>query len=226
MPTPTPTSQVTFCHTLIEMERHPLLRDPGSFKEISIKKGLVATNTNGRAVYSLAGPPTSDCVKALQGHLRIDDAIGHAAPGYYTWIMKDVSGSVHSIAAPTYSKQEIGTLHMNLDRFTVHGPVLIAGELHISPERIYTYNILSGTYTAKLTKDLQSERLPLFMEALDSYGVPKETIRIQPFAEILTTVNPILPEYMKKLYLEVCGMKRTSQAGGRRKTRRRGRGSL
>jgi hypothetical protein len=208
------------------MERHPLLRDPETIKDLSIKGKLIATNTEGRARYNLTDnfkEKRNDCIRALQAHLLIDAALASAPPGYYTWILKDISSGQHTIAAPTYSKQEIGTLHHNLDKFTMHGPVPIAGELHISEDRVYTYNILSGSYTNKLPKEIQADRLSLFLNALLRYGVPERQIQIRPFAPILESANPILSDALSKLYVDTCGMTRTPQTGGRRKSVRKAR---
>ncbi len=76
-----------------------------------------------------------------------EDFISTAKPEtLYTWIIKHLSdGNIVLIAARTRGRQEIGTLHTNLDEFTPPGEVLSAGELKRTAAGI-EYNLLSGTF--------------------------------------------------------------------------------
>jgi hypothetical protein len=97
-------------------------------------------------------------------HKRIlkDNQLKYAESGLYTWIIKYKNGNNMNpytfYAAKTFTKQEIGTLHVNLKMLTNHknGPsdVYIAGELNLiqgSPP-IAQFNLLSGTYMEKVFK--------------------------------------------------------------------------
>lgn len=72
-----------------------------------------------------------------------------AEPGIYTWILR-ASGNIY--ASKIITKQEIGTLHQNLDSLTSpydSSPIIAAGEfLKASDGQIY-FNLLSGSYMAK-----------------------------------------------------------------------------
>ena len=71
-----------------------------------------------------------------------------AAPGLYTWILRE-SGNL--FAARTISKQEIGTLHINLKELTDkidNTNIYAAGEFEINIP-IIKFNLSSGTFMAK-----------------------------------------------------------------------------
>lgn len=75
-----------------------------------------------------------------------NEEILEADPGIYTWILKK-KGNFY--AAKTYTKQEIGTLHINLKDLTNslnNSDVYAAGELEILNNGTIHFNLLSGTY--------------------------------------------------------------------------------
>jgi hypothetical protein len=78
--------------------------------------------------------------------LRNEDIIG-APDGIYTWIIKNDT----FYAIRVFTQQEIGTLHLDLDRYTrdEEGNISSAGELKLEKPTI-EFNIQSGTYTAKI----------------------------------------------------------------------------
>ena len=84
-----------------------------------------------------------------------NEQIVEAEPGIYTWIIKN--GVFY--AARIFTQQEIGTLHLDLDRQTSIGKsdykqnIFSAGELKISSSQgkpVIYFNLQSGTYTAKI----------------------------------------------------------------------------
>jgi hypothetical protein len=78
--------------------------------------------------------------------LRNEEIIG-APNGIYTWIIKNDT----FYAIRVFTQQEIGTLHLDLDRYTRHeeGNISSAGELKLEKPTI-EFNLQSGTYTAKI----------------------------------------------------------------------------
>jgi hypothetical protein len=70
----------------------------------------------------------------------------------YTWIIKSIRGHPSFITAPVKTKQELGTLHVNLDDLTGPGEILAAGELLKLHDDVF-YNLQSGTYMADKFKD-------------------------------------------------------------------------
>jgi hypothetical protein len=78
--------------------------------------------------------------------LILNEAFAHAPNGIYTWLMKIVPDSgMLFVAGLTKSNQELGTLHSNLDKLTVKGRVVGAGEL-IKENGSIRYNLQSGSY--------------------------------------------------------------------------------
>lgn len=88
-------------------------------------------------------------MKQLNKKLRVfrnEEIIG-APDGIYTWIIKNDN----FYAIRVFTQQEIGTLHLDLDRYTRHeeGSISSAGELKLEKSTIQ-FNLQSGTYTAKI----------------------------------------------------------------------------
>ena len=75
-----------------------------------------------------------------------------AKDGVYTWIIKTIRGHQTFITAPVKTKQELGTLHVNLDDLTGPGEIIAAGELLKLGDDVF-YNLQSGTYMADKFKD-------------------------------------------------------------------------
>jgi hypothetical protein len=89
-----------------------------------------------------------------------NDGLTNAEPGLYTWILRE-SGNI--FASKTLTKQEIGTLHVNLDMLTKQKDntnIYAAGELEIIQEDILpntiNFNLLSGTYMVKKFEKLNN----------------------------------------------------------------------
>jgi len=86
----------------------------------------------------------------LEGKIFRNEEITEAEPGIYTWIIKN--DTLYAIRI--FIQQEIGTLHLDLDRHTheEEGDITSAGELkvnsHENPKIVF--NLQSGTYTAKI----------------------------------------------------------------------------
>jgi hypothetical protein len=98
-----------------------------------------------------------------------NDKILEADPGIYTWILKK-RGDFY--AAKTFTKQEIGTLHVNLKDLTNSlnasngaggNTVAAAGELEIFNDGTVQFNLLSGTYMVPIFNKKKSfeEKLAL-----------------------------------------------------------------
>lgn len=110
-----------------------------------------------------------------------------AEAGLYTWILRE---SKNIYAAKTITKQEIGTLHINLDMLTNpidSSNIYAAGELEIIREEnnvpvTIIFNLLSGSYMVRKFKGL-SEKNTLVLRneivnnvqaVLMRYGIPSQ----------------------------------------------------
>lgn len=88
-----------------------------------------------------------------------------AYPGIYTWILR-ASGNIY--ASKIITKQEIGTLHANLDMLTSEvnsSPIIAAGEVRKKEDGTFEFNLLSGSYMAKDTfKKIRGESDSKYLE--------------------------------------------------------------
>jgi hypothetical protein len=91
----------------------------------------------------------------FSGKIIQNTALVTAKEGLYTWILRS-SGNFY--AAKTITKQEVGSLHVNLDMLTSSDktPIIAAGELQIIVGQPVRFNLLSGTYMAKKFEKLSN----------------------------------------------------------------------
>jgi hypothetical protein len=148
-------------------------------------------NQNGKAItYRHKRNATESTTEAIKTFFRNrilkNEQLATGEDGIYTWILK-MDGSFY--AAKTFTKQEIGTLHVNLDQLT-RSPmnrkedVYAAGELQLEHGDYGTvhveFNLLSGTYMAPRFKGLTgTEVLNIragivsdIQQRLFSWGIP------------------------------------------------------
>lgn len=196
----------------------------------ALKTRAAATTSSGNTgLFYFVGSrkPSATCVKYFQEFVLFDEEVIKADPGIYTWAIKefDKDKSSRLIAAPVLSKQEVGTLHANLDGLTIPGKILIAGELLIGSDRTFTYNILSGTYSMKLSLKEKNAGMRLFEKKLAELGAP---IIVKAggtgYGAIFEVTNIHLQNYALKNYNAICGMHFTPVAdekrgGAHRRTR-------
>jgi hypothetical protein len=125
--------------------------------------------------------------------ILFNEQLLEAAPGLYTWILRE---SENLFAARTISKQEIGTLHINLKELTDkfdNSDIYAAGEFEIDLP-VIKFNLSSGTFMAKkftnagkidlrnaiverVEKKLKSLALkPVFLECSDATCSEEELI--------------------------------------------------
>jgi hypothetical protein len=115
-----------------------------------------------------------------------NDRLQNAEEGLYTWILRE-SGNI--FALKTLTKQEIGTLHVNLDMLTKQKDntnIYAAGELEIIKENnspvTIIFNLLSGSYMVKKFDKLSnSDKLILrnqivlvVQNKLSTIGIPSQ----------------------------------------------------
>jgi hypothetical protein len=223
--------------------RNPHLRPYEDFRGPFVLKtrtaAKIGTGEEVLFVFTKEHPLSRGCYTYFQEYLLFDREVVEADTGIYTWLIKHFNdGTQRLIAAPALSKQEVGTLHANLDGLTTDGTVLIAGELQIQNSnkgKYFTYNILSGTYTMRLTDSLRRDRLELLKEALKGLGVYDGNIILagegssRGLGELLASANVKVPEYAATNYQTICEMqisafaphaKRKSKRGGARRSHR------
>jgi hypothetical protein len=125
--------------------------------------------------------------------ILFNEQLLEAPPGLYTWILRE---SENLFAARTISKQEIGTLHINLKELTDkfdNSDIYAAGEFEIDLP-VIKFNLSSGTFMAKkftnagkidlrnatvetVEKKLKSLTLmPVFLECSDATCSEEELI--------------------------------------------------
>jgi hypothetical protein len=96
--------------------------------------------------------PIERFINYARHRILVGNQLHLAKDGVYTWIIKTIRGHQTFITAPVKTKQELGTLHVNLDDLTGPGEVVAAGELLKLGDEVF-YNLQSGTYMADKFKD-------------------------------------------------------------------------
>lgn len=128
----------------------------------------------------------SNIISAFQARM-ITSPSGFIEPGFYTWIMKQgkkAGSGVKLYALRTLSKQEIGTLHSNLNLYSNDpDPIIAAGELQfIEPDSI-KFNLFSGTFmvpifsrlNGKITElNLKKKLIEKFIHFFENTGIDVE----------------------------------------------------
>lgn len=115
--------------------------------------------------------------------ILFNEQILESLPGLYTWILRE-SGNL--FAARTISKQEIGTLHINLKELTDKiddSDIYAAGEFEIDLP-VIKFNLSSGTFMAKKFRnagkiELRNEVVETVEKKLKSLGVGVEPIFLE-----------------------------------------------
>jgi hypothetical protein len=115
--------------------------------------------------------------------ILFNEQLLEAAPGLYTWILRE-SGNL--FAARTISKQEIGTLHINLKELTDKiddSDIYAAGEFEINLP-VIKFNLSSGTFMAKKFRnagkiELRNEVVETVEKKLKSLGVGVEPVFLE-----------------------------------------------
>jgi hypothetical protein len=176
--------------------------------------------------YRASAKPEKSVESAIEFFRRriiVNEYLLESPDGPYTWILKQMPDeSLMFAAGRTVSRQELGTLHKNLDAFTPPAPVLAAGELAKADDSI-AFNLLSGSYMETAFKRIkddaerkrrQEEILQIVADHLRSLGFedvafleapegtdPKKALGGAPIldaAEIITRLSEIA-EYDKLL---------------------------
>ncbi len=135
----------------------------------AIKKTQPTVSENGTATFcniipNHVNPEHQD----FSSKMIQNEQLRGATPGLYTWILKP-SGFY---AIKTISKQELGTLHANLDVFsgkTKDNPVQAAGEMKVitdSGQVKVVFNLLSGTYMKRIFSGISLENAPSMRNSL------------------------------------------------------------
>lgn len=138
--------------------------------------------------------PIAAAIEFFKKRVLRNEALLASPDGPYTWILKQLPDeSLLLAAAATVSRQELGTLHKNLDAFTPPAPVIAAGELAKAGTTV-VFNLLSGSYMEKHFK-----------------GIKDEAERARRREEILTIVS----DHMKSLgFEEVAFLEGGGEGGG------------
>jgi hypothetical protein len=130
------------------------------------KKSFNCDVKNEKGQYVMATLPERGKLEAYLNSIPIWKDLASLPDGVYTWIFYSRAASpVQFAATRAWSALEMGTIHLaiatRVDATTVHG----AGEVKKSGSS-YTYNLLSGTFTAKWKKTMKG---PCTSEGLESY---------------------------------------------------------
>jgi hypothetical protein len=132
---------------------------------------------DGSILYGLKPNATPENIKKIKNFFanRIykNQELNKAKTGIYTWIIK-TDGSLY--ATKTFSKQELGTLHINLKMLTNDedsSDVFAAGELELVDEgygaKTVIFNLLSGTYMASKFKKIAADQQITFRNSIVSH---------------------------------------------------------
>jgi hypothetical protein len=149
----------------------------------AVKKAVPTFMENGSSVFmNLKANKVQNAINYFSKRVVIGRDLLSAPSGIYTWILKP-SGF---FAIRTLSKQELGTLHANLDVFTDKNPgnpVQAAGEMRITREGNASnieFNLLSGTYMKRIYGRATPEEARAITESLvgsvkdylGTFGIP------------------------------------------------------
>ena len=120
--------------------------------------------------------------------ILFNEQLLEAPPGLYTWILREsgLHESGNLFAARTISKQEIGTLHINLKDLTDKiddSDIYAAGEFELNLP-IIKFNLSSGTFMAKKFRnankiELRNEVVETVEKKLKSLGVGVEPVFLE-----------------------------------------------
>ena len=120
-----------------------------------------------------------------------NEGIVNAPVGIYTWIIKNDN----FYATRVFTQQEIGTLHLDLDRRTGEGNITAAGELKVNSHGIpkIAFNLQSGTYTAKFNGFHMNDDIAYLFDDEDKDNPKKRAliVAVQKDAEDINTLAPI-----------------------------------
>ena len=160
-----------------------------------------------------------DLNKELRPLILMDDAIIHANPGIYTWIIKGDREQRHFYATRVFSEQEIGTLHQDIHRQTGSGSSpLCAGELEIELGKPITFNIQSGTFTRDINKFYPRKDMALVMQPELYDDIQRDALELyKSIPRNESSPNSVSLEEIEK----IIGMRRPEAQPIKRRIRRR-----
>jgi hypothetical protein len=102
--------------------------------------------------------PMAEGIMYFTNQIKRNGELRNEPDGLYTWILKKKRTQTTLIAARTRSKQEVGTLHKNLDDFTPEDGILYAaGEFQKTGDTV-VFNLQSGTYMKSIFDRIKDER--------------------------------------------------------------------
>ena len=123
--------------------------------------------------------------------ILFNEQLLEAAPGLYTWILRE-SGNL--FAARTISKQEIGTLHINLKDLTDkidNSDIYAAGEFEIDLP-VIKFNLSSGTFMAK--KFTNAGKIELRNEVVETVEKKLKSLSLANAKADAKAVKPVFLE--------------------------------
>ena len=123
--------------------------------------------------------------------ILFNEQLLEAAPGLYTWILRE-SGNL--FAARTISKQEIGTLHINLKELTDKiddSDIYAAGEFEIDLP-VIKFNLSSGTFMAK--KFRNANKIELRNEVVETVEKKLKSLSLANAKADAKAVKPVFLE--------------------------------
>lgn len=192
-----------------------------------------STGVRGRGQFKVTREkPMLQGIKYFADQIKRNGELRTEPDGLYTWILKEKRLQRTLIAARTRSKQEVGTLHKNLDDFTPEdGKVYAAGEFQKTGDTV-VFNLQSGTYMKAVFDRIKDDREKQVLRDQYTAEITGEFTRLAGFlsvafaddgtiagrpmintAEIITTPENFAKysEYLKFI---------PKEGGWRRKTRR------
>ena len=123
--------------------------------------------------------------------ILFNEQLLEAAPGLYTWILRE-SGNL--FAARTISKQEIGTLHINLKELTDKiddSDIYAAGEFEINLP-VIKFNLSSGTFMAK--KFRNANKIELRNEVVETVEKKLKSLSLANARANAAVIQPVFLE--------------------------------
>ncbi len=128
--------------------------------------------------------PMTEGIAYFASQIRRNEELLTEPDGLYTWILKKKRNQPTLIAALTRSKQEVGTLHKNLDDFTPEdGTLYAAGEFQKIGTTIQ-FNLQSGTYMKATFDRIKDEREKMALRDRFTAEITGEFKRLAGFTEV------------------------------------------
>lgn len=129
--------------------------------------------------------PMAEGIAYFASQIRRNEELLTEPDGLYTWILKKKRNQPTFIVARTRSKQEVGTLHKNLDDFTPEEGILYAAGEFQKIGTTIQFNLQSGTYMKAAFDRIKDECEKIAYRDRFTAEITGEFKRLAGFTEVI-----------------------------------------